>query len=92
MKASQRARFADETLVDQIIELDGQQRKGKWKTLSWSVSDLRWDPIADRLLTSSVASAKYALDNMRKEKGDISKAVAAKKKADKKADISAEQA
>jgi len=28
---------------------------------------------------------------MRKQKGDISKAVAAKKKADKKADISAEQ-
>ena len=36
--------------------------------------------------------AKYALDTMRKNKGDISKAVAAKKKADKKADISAETA
>lgn len=36
--------------------------------------------------------AKYSLDNLRKEKGLVSKAVAAKKKADKKADISAEQA
>jgi hypothetical protein len=30
------------------------------------------------------------LDNLRKEKGDVSKAAAAKKKADKKADISEE--
>jgi len=32
------------------------------------------------------------LDQLRAEKGKVSKAVAAKKKADKKADISAEQA
>jgi len=37
-------------------------------------------------------AAKYALDNLRKEKGLVSKAVAAKKKLDKNADISAEQA
>jgi len=36
--------------------------------------------------------AKYELDGLRKQKGDISKAVAAKKKEDKKADISAETA
>mmetsp|Transcript_7134 Transcript_7134/g.9934 ORF Transcript_7134/g.9934 Transcript_7134/m.9934 type:complete len:376 (+) Transcript_7134:51-1178(+) len=59
VKASQRARFADESIVDQIQELDAQQR-----------------------------TAKYQLDNMRKEKGDISKQVAATKKADKKADVS----
>ena len=35
-----------------------------------------------------MVTAKYTLDNMRKEKGDISKAVAARKKADKKADVS----
>lgn len=63
VKASLRARFDDESIVDQIIELDGQAR-----------------------------TAKYTLDNMKKEKGIVSKAAAAKKKADKKADISAEQA
>lgn len=36
--------------------------------------------------------AKYTLDNLRKEKGIVSKSVAAKKKEDKNADISAESA
>ena len=35
--------------------------------------------------------AKHKLDGLRKQKGDVSKAVAAKKKADKKANIAAEQ-
>ena len=30
VKASQRARFADETVVDQIMALDAQSRKGKY--------------------------------------------------------------
>ena len=34
--------------------------------------------------------AKYTLDNLRMEKGLVNKAAGAKKKADKKADISAE--
>ena len=29
VKASQRARFDDETIVDRIMELDAQQRTGK---------------------------------------------------------------
>ena len=29
VKASQRARFADESIVDQIMELDAQRRTGK---------------------------------------------------------------
>jgi len=63
VKASQKARFADESIVDQIMELDAKRR-----------------------------TTKYDLDTMRMEKGKVSKAAAAKKKADKKADISAEQA
>jgi len=61
VKASQRARFADETVVDQIMALDAQSRK-----------------------------AKHDLDNLKCEKGIVSKSAAAKKKADKKADISEE--
>lgn len=50
----------------------------------WSVRSTRiWAP-------NSVNSipAKYALDEMRREKGMKSKEVAARKKADKKADVS----
>ena len=45
VKASQRARFADETIVDQIQALDGQRRTGKYPALSsWSVGiELRHD-------------------------------------------------
>lgn len=59
VKASQKARFADETIVDQIMELDAVRR-----------------------------TAKYTLDNLKCEKGKASKEAAARKKADKKADIS----
>ena len=34
VKASQRARFDDETIVDKIIELDGKQRTGKYSILN----------------------------------------------------------
>ena len=48
--------------------------------------------IAPRQTANHIFSyaARFTLDNMRKEKGDLSRAVAAKKKADKKADIAEE--
>ena len=33
VKASQRARFADESVVDQIMELDAQRRTGKYSVI-----------------------------------------------------------
>ena len=91
MKASQRARFADESIVDQIIELDGKQRTGKYATGKMECQNERHTP---KPMSHSCVTfvAKYNLEQLRMRKGQISKAVAAKKKADKKADISEEQA
>ena len=41
VKASQRARFADEAIVDQIMELDAQQRTGKCARLNLECQKLR---------------------------------------------------
>ena len=78
VKTSQKARFADEGIVDQIMELDAVRRNGKYENLEIGVLTC---VLYDHL-------AKYTLDNFRMEKGKISKEVAARKKADKKADIS----
>ena len=49
VKKSQRERFADETLVDQVIELDEQWRKSnyKWETLKMEFNKLNKE-IADK--------------------------------------------
>ena len=70
------------------MELDAQQRTGKCARFNLECQKLR-----TRLtLILAPLLAKYNLDQLRAEKGKVSKAVAAKKKADKNADISAEQA
>ena len=49
VKKSQRDRFADETLVDQVIELDEKWRKSnyKWETLKMEFNKLNKE-IADK--------------------------------------------
>ena len=60
------------------------------KSLDWSVKSL-FDRICANHTRLFSYAARFTLDNMKKEKNDLSRAVAAKKKADKKANIAEEQ-
>ena len=83
------------------MELDAQRRTGKYSARQHATDEnhkvgvlnlisieLRHDKML--IVFASIYVARHTLDNLRKEKGDISKAISAKKKADKKANIEEE--
>ena len=77
VKKSQRERFADETLVDQVIALDDQWRKSnyKWETLKMEFGKINKE-IADK---KKASKGQDKCEDLLAKSGDIKKGVEEKK-------------